>query len=93
MARLMVSNALPQGAPAVFLDTQFRMHPAIAAYPARAFYHGRLRNGVSAHDRPPPQGFDWPQTAAHGVRDLPHPSSQRHFSIQDVVPSLNPESR
>ena len=59
-----------QGAQAFFLNTQFRMHPAIAAYPSRAFYHGRLGNGVNAHDRPPPQGFAWPQTTAHGVTPL-----------------------
>ena len=46
-----------QGARAYFLDTQFRMPPAIAAYPSRAFYRGRLGNGVTAHDRPPPHGF------------------------------------
>ena len=59
-----------QGVRAFFLDTQFRMHPAIAAYPSRAFYHGRLRNGVDARDRPPPQGFHWPVTTAHGPTPL-----------------------
>ena len=56
-----------QGARAHFLDTQFRMHPAISAYPSRAFYRGRLRDGVNGHDRPPPAGFGWPQTTAHGI--------------------------
>ena len=59
-----------QGAQAFFLNTQFRMHPAIAAYPNKAFYQGRLGNGVNAHDRPPPQGYSWPKTTVHGVTPI-----------------------
>ena len=39
------------GAPCVLLDTQYRMHPSISAYPSRSFYDGRLRDGVTAADR------------------------------------------
>ena len=59
-----------QGAQAFFLNTQFRMHPAIAAYPNRAYYQGRLANGVNSHDRPPPQGYPWPRTTVHGVTPI-----------------------
>eukprot|EP00930_Biecheleria_cincta_P034433 TRINITY_DN23803_c0_g1_i1.p1 TRINITY_DN23803_c0_g1~~TRINITY_DN23803_c0_g1_i1.p1 ORF type:complete len:802 (-),score=143.35 TRINITY_DN23803_c0_g1_i1:84-2489(-) len=51
-----------QGIEPYFLDTQFRMHPMIAAFSARQFYHGKLKTGVASHERPPPQGFDWPQS-------------------------------
>lgn len=53
------------GFPVNMLDTQYRMHPAISAYPSKEFYHGNLKNGpdVAAVTRrpwhtskvPPPQ--------------------------------------
>ncbi len=49
-----------------FLDTQYRMHPALAAYPSAAFYAGRLASGVAADDRPPPRGLEWPHADADG---------------------------
>jgi superfamily I DNA and/or RNA helicase len=42
-----------------FLNTQNRMHPALASFPSKEFYQGRLGNGVSEEDRKPPQ-FPWP---------------------------------
>lgn len=42
---------LDAGVPARLLDTQYRMHPAIAAFPSRNFYGGRLKNGVSPEVR------------------------------------------
>ncbi|KAJ1399465.1 AAA domain-containing protein, partial [Ochromonadaceae sp. CCMP2298] len=35
------------GHPVLMLDTQFRMHPAIAAYPSQRFYQGRLKTAPS----------------------------------------------
>ena len=47
------------------MNTQYRMHPAIAMYPSAAFYDGQLGAGINASDRPPPRGFNWPS------RDFP----------------------
>ena len=43
------------GLEALLLDTQYRMHAGIAAFPSKAFYGGKLQTGVSAAERPPPQ--------------------------------------
>lgn len=50
-----------QGLEPRFLDTQYRMHPAIADFSCQEFYYGKLKTGIDASDRPPPLGFDWPQ--------------------------------
>lgn len=42
------------------LTQQYRMHPAIAAWPNWAFYHSGIRNAVLDHQRRPPPGFSWP---------------------------------
>jgi len=40
------------------LETQYRMHPEIMAVSNRLFYEVRLKAGVTAHDRMPPDGPD-----------------------------------
>lgn len=45
------------------LDCQYRMHPAISAFPRETFYDGRLADGVTAEDRPAPEGYPWPDPA------------------------------
>lgn len=40
----------------ILLDTQYRMHPLIAAYPSTQFYNGLLRTGITAADRPLAKG-------------------------------------
>ncbi|XP_035673963.1 uncharacterized protein LOC118414200 [Branchiostoma floridae] len=42
------------------LDTQYRMHPAMSAFPSQHFYNGQIKDGVEASARRPPSGFDWP---------------------------------
>ena len=48
------------GVPTHLLDTQYRMHPALAAFPSARFYGRALKNGVSASARLPPAGLAWP---------------------------------
>lgn len=51
-----------QGLAPFFLDTQFRMHPMIAAFSSAEFYGGKLKTGIAAANRPAPTGFEWPQS-------------------------------
>lgn len=43
------------------LEVQYRMHPALSAFPSNLFYEGSLQNGVAASDRTPEDcEFKWP---------------------------------
>lgn len=44
----------------LLLDTQYRMHPALAEFPSARFYGGLLRSWPSPADRPLPAGLPWP---------------------------------
>lgn len=52
MERSIFERLVHQGETPILLDTQYRMHPAISEYPSETFYSGKLRNGVSAKQRP-----------------------------------------
>eukprot|EP00850_Spirogloea_muscicola_P016907 SM000141S00851 [mRNA] locus=s141:57415:63431:- [translate_table: standard] len=44
----------------LLLNTQYRMHPAIAAFPSKAFYDSKLQSQPRPSDRPAALGFAWP---------------------------------
>ena len=46
----------------IMLDTQYRMHPSIADFPSKEFYHSKLFNGISEQDRDNRKiaAFPWP---------------------------------
>jgi hypothetical protein len=54
---------LQRGIRAFMLKVQYRMHPAIAAFPSKAFYKGELLSGTPPSARRAPMGFDWPVPA------------------------------
>ena len=64
MASSLFERLLDAGSSCAMLDTQYRMHPAIAQMPNRLFYAGRLRDGIGSERRPsppPPSGWStWP---------------------------------
>ena len=45
------------------LDTQYRMHPAISAFPSRAFYNGDLKDGTARPDGSVRPSFEPPVTS------------------------------
>ena len=48
------------GLPAHMLTTQYRMHPTIREFPGARYYDGKLSDGCTREERPPPAGFLWP---------------------------------
>jgi len=84
-----------QGVPPVALDTQYRMHPAIAAYPSKQFYQGWLKSGVPGSLRPPPKGIQWPIPQAplaflpvHGVEAAEGNSYTNYAEVQAITELL-----
>lgn len=43
------------------LNTQYRMHPTIAAFSSMRFYGGKMISGVESKDRPLVRGVKWPK--------------------------------
>ncbi len=75
------------GVRASMLTVQYRMHPAIAAWPSRAFYGGLLEAGVSAVQRPLPPRWpsDHPVHFAHvDGRERRSRGGVSRFNAQEV---------
>jgi senataxin len=45
--RSLFQRLIEIGHPYIMLDTQYRMHPAISAFPCRVFYGGHLKDGAN----------------------------------------------
>ena len=58
--RSLFESLQDMGVPSIMLNTQYRMHPGIAAFPSMQFYQGELRNAEAVSALQPPTGFDWP---------------------------------
>lgn len=69
------------------LDTQYRMHPSISAFPNQAFYASALDDGTAMPDGTPLSGLEPPLTAflipGKNVTflDHDHPESPESFSL------------
>lgn len=73
------------------LDTQYRMHPDISAFPSKTFYNSDLKDGTSLPDGTVKPGFDVPQSryledsqgnpASMVFIDHNHPESPQSRSI------------
>jgi len=63
-ARPLFSRLVDEGVPVHLLDTQYRMHPALSQLPSDLFYAGRISDGVTSRERPPPRGFAWPEASS-----------------------------
>ena len=81
--------------PPLLLDTQYRMHPSLAAFPSAQFYASRLRSAPSPGERMAPRGFPWPEGVDGADRpsplafvDVPH-GQERRVGEGDSV--CNPE--
>ena len=79
------SRMVACGVPPFMLDTQYRMHPAIAMFPSDLFYGGKLISGVSPPERRPLAGFPWPREE-FPVAFVPIPHG---IEIDDGVSKIN----
>ena len=58
-----ILSLIPPDVPSIMLDTQYRMHPSISAFPSRAFYNASLKNGTVREDGSTRAGFTPPVTS------------------------------
>jgi len=68
----MFERLLHSGVVPLMLDTQYRMHRSLGAFPSNRFYHGKLQSGTPDEKRLQPRGVPWP---AHNVNVAFMPSS------------------
>ena len=53
---------MPNSGTLLWLQVQYRMHPALSEFPSNSFYEGTLQNGVTMAERlQPGLNFPWPQ--------------------------------
>ncbi|KAL1507836.1 hypothetical protein AB1Y20_007444 [Prymnesium parvum] len=90
--RLQVDGVAPW-----LLDTQYRMHPALASFHSAAFYGNRVKSAVTEAERRPPGGVNWPSPkcpacfVAVAEGEQASTNGMRSYSNQaevDVVASL-----
>jgi len=82
---LSLPERLQAVAPSLLLDTQYRMHPALAAFPSLRFYRGRVRSAPTEEQRPAPPGFPWPSHAQPlAFMDVRHGAERRDAAGDSV---------
>jgi hypothetical protein len=63
LGKSLFERMLSRGIKTFMLKVQYRMHPAIATFPSKAFYKNELLSGTPPSARRAPMGFDWPVPA------------------------------
>jgi regulator of nonsense transcripts 1 len=62
LAQSLFERLVVVGVRPVRLQVQYRMHPALSAFPSNVFYDGSLQNGVTAAERTlAALDFPWPR--------------------------------
>jgi superfamily I DNA and/or RNA helicase len=97
---LRLSGVLPM----IMLDTQYRMHPEISAFPIEKFYNNSLKNGTVLPDGTVRRGLEAPDSAFltttrngtphhmsfidHSDPEMPHMGSIQNLGEADIVSSI-----
>ncbi len=82
--------------PLLCCGVQYRMHPGISAWPSSWFYGGRLKDGVSAADKPAASGLPWPDPDCPvAVVDVSHGVEERSttFVVGDAASRQGQQGR
>ncbi|KNC82196.1 hypothetical protein SARC_05516 [Sphaeroforma arctica JP610] len=83
-------HAIAKEVALTMLGIQYRMHPAIAQWPATMFYPEGLHDGVLASQRLPVDGFPWPKYQSTGIKEQCELRNDKENVDQMTIGSVAP---